>query len=202
MNCTFSRMNYLAHAYLSFEHPQIMVGNMISDFVKGRDKFGYTADVQKGIALHRAIDAYTDDHAATRAAREIFRPAYRLYSGPVMDIIYDFFLANDPLQFDNGLDAFVSGVYKTLGDHTAMLPPRFIHVFGYMTAENWLRNYQFEWGIERSLAGLVRRSSFLVESRTAFGLFQTHQDHLHRCYSDFIGDVKQFAKQKFHELLA
>ena len=27
-------MNFLAHAYLSFSQPEILVGNMISDFVK------------------------------------------------------------------------------------------------------------------------------------------------------------------------
>ncbi len=34
-------MNYLAHAYLSFNDPEILVGNMISDFVKGKKKFDY-----------------------------------------------------------------------------------------------------------------------------------------------------------------
>jgi len=29
-------MNYLAHAYLSFDHEEILVGNLISDFVKGK----------------------------------------------------------------------------------------------------------------------------------------------------------------------
>jgi hypothetical protein len=30
-------MNYLAHAYLSFNEPDILVGNLISDFVKGKN---------------------------------------------------------------------------------------------------------------------------------------------------------------------
>jgi acyl carrier protein phosphodiesterase len=30
-------MNYLAHAVLSFQQPDILTGNMISDFVKGRN---------------------------------------------------------------------------------------------------------------------------------------------------------------------
>lgn len=34
-------MNYLAHAYLSFNDPEILVGNLISDFVKGKKKFDY-----------------------------------------------------------------------------------------------------------------------------------------------------------------
>ena len=33
-----NEMNYLAHAYLSFGDPDILAGNMISDFVKGKKK--------------------------------------------------------------------------------------------------------------------------------------------------------------------
>jgi acyl carrier protein phosphodiesterase len=51
-------MNYLAHAFLSYNEPMILVGNMISDFVKGRQKFGYAVSVQKGMMLHRAIDSF------------------------------------------------------------------------------------------------------------------------------------------------
>jgi acyl carrier protein phosphodiesterase len=40
-------MNYLAHAYLSFNQPEILVGNMISDFVKGKKKFDFAPGIQK-----------------------------------------------------------------------------------------------------------------------------------------------------------
>ena len=64
-------MNYLAHAYLSFNHPEILTGNMISDFVKGKKKFDYPTTIQKGIMLHRAIDQFTDTHEATKEAKEV-----------------------------------------------------------------------------------------------------------------------------------
>ena len=53
-------MNYLAHAYLSFGDPDILAGNMISDFVKGKKKYEYPDRIQMGITLHRKIDEYTD----------------------------------------------------------------------------------------------------------------------------------------------
>ena len=62
---------------------------MISDFVKGKKKFDYPAGIQKGIMLHRHIDNFTDTHEATREAKEIFRPHYRLYSGAFVDVVYD-----------------------------------------------------------------------------------------------------------------
>jgi acyl carrier protein phosphodiesterase len=42
-------MNFLAHAYLSFNNPEILVGNMISDFVKGSRQFQYPEAIQNGI---------------------------------------------------------------------------------------------------------------------------------------------------------
>ena len=50
------------------------MGNMISDFVKGKKKFDYPPGIQKGIMLHRAIDTFTDTHEATKLAKEVFRP--------------------------------------------------------------------------------------------------------------------------------
>ena len=65
-------MNFLAHAYLSFNHPDILVGNMISDFVKGSARFSYPEGVQKGIRIHRDIDRFTDFHPAVKEAKKHF----------------------------------------------------------------------------------------------------------------------------------
>ena len=35
---TLDIVNYLAHAYLSFGIPDIVVGNLISDFIKGKKR--------------------------------------------------------------------------------------------------------------------------------------------------------------------
>ena len=109
-------MNYLAHAYLSFNHEEILVGNMISDFVKGKKKFDYSSGIQKGIALHRAIDAFTDTHKATHAAKQCFRPAVGLYAGAFLDVVYDHFLANDRNEFadDKALLLFTQNTYSSL----------------------------------------------------------------------------------------
>jgi acyl carrier protein phosphodiesterase len=201
MNCTFIGMNYLAHAYLSYNRPFILVGNMISDFVKGSRKLGYTAAIQKGIMLHRAIDHFTDNHPATAKAKEIFRPHYRLYSGPIMDIVYDHYLANDATLFsESSLLQFTNSVYRTLEEETVHLPPHFLHVLTYMKMENWLYHYRTPEGIQKSLRGLVRRASFINDSTTAFELFLSHYDELRDCYEMFFPDVKQMAKQALDEL--
>lgn len=201
MNCSFVGMNYLGHAYLSFDSPQILVGNMISDFVKGKDKFVFSGNIQKGIALHRQIDEFTDHHPATKKATEVFRPYYRLYSAPIMDVLFDHFLANDQSLFDDvSLQEFTQTVYRHLEDNSVHLPTRFVQVLTYMKAENWLYNYKYPEGMRKSLYGLIRRASFINESDTAYKLFLENHSYLNKCYQLFFPDVKQFAKQKFEEL--
>jgi acyl carrier protein phosphodiesterase len=202
MNCGFAGMNYLGHAYLSFNSPQMLVGNMISDFVKGKERFVFSGNVQKGIALHRMIDEFTDNHPATKKAMEVFRPSYRLYSAPIMDILFDHFLANDQSLFnDASLKEFTQTTYRHLEDNSVHLPNRFVQVLTYMKAEDWLYNYKYPEGMRKSLYGLVRRASFIKESETAYKLFLENHDYLNKCYLEFFPDVKQFAKQKFEELI-
>jgi acyl carrier protein phosphodiesterase len=195
-------MNYLAHAYLSFNHPGILVGNMISDFVKGKKKFDYHHHIQKGIALHRAIDTFTDEHEATKRAKEVFRPHYRLYSGAFVDVVYDHFLAADEEEFtEESLHHFSQEVYQTLHIHQSLMPEPFARMFPYMKDQNWLFHYRSRWGTEKSLGGLVRRALYLSESETAFRLFEEHYQLLEDCYRHFWAAVKPYAFSVYQELV-
>jgi acyl carrier protein phosphodiesterase len=194
-------MNYLAHAYLSFEDKDILAGNIISDFVKGKRQFDYPSPIHAGIKLHRLIDDFTDQHAATREAKEFFRPDYRLYSGAFIDVVYDHFLATDETEFtDSSLLAFSAKVYDSLEYNRNWLPARFAAMFPFMRSQNWLFNYRSVWGIERSFNGIARRAAYLNESDTAFGLFTKHYQPLQQCYRHFWKDVKPYAFGQF-ELL-
>jgi acyl carrier protein phosphodiesterase len=195
-------MNFLGHAYLSFGDPEILVGNMISDFVKGKARLGFNGKIGKGIVLHRLIDEYTDSHPATKKAREIFRPQYRLYCGAVMDVLYDHYLANDPRIFtEASLKSFTETTYNQLEKHTFDLPLNFLTVFTYMRKDNWLYHYRTREGMRKSLAGLVRRAAYLSDSGPAFELFNIHYDFLGTCYQEFIADVKTFTKAKYDALI-
>jgi acyl carrier protein phosphodiesterase len=197
----FNCMNYLAHAYLSFNQPQLLAGNMISDFVKGKKKFEYPDGIQKGIALHRAIDTFTDDHEAIKQAKEVFRPAYRLYAGALVDVVYDHFLATDVNHFTTeSLKQFATVTYETLELFSPLFPERFAGMFPYMKHQNWLYNYQYHWGIEKSLGGVVRRAVYLTESETAFRLFEEHYEVLKESYHLFFPLLYDFAKQEFQKL--
>ena len=187
-------MNYLAHAYLSFNKPEVLVGNMISDFVKGKKKLDYPPVVQLGIGLHRAIDQFTDEHAATKTAKKIFQPYYRLYSAAFVDVVYDHYLANDANEFPgNSLPLFAQEVYRTLEQYKDLFPPPFAGMFPYMKQHDWLYNYRQRWGIKRSFEGVAHRALYIKESNTAFALFEEHYDELEQCYRQFFPALKEFS---------
>jgi acyl carrier protein phosphodiesterase len=186
-------MNYLAHAYLSFNDPEILVGNMISDFVKGKKKFDYPVPIQSGIMLHRAIDDYTDNHPATKEAKAFFRSDYRLYSGAFIDVVYDHFLATDTNVFtESSLFDFSQQVYACLEKNKQWLPERFAGMFPHMRSQNWLFNYRSMAGTEKSFGGLVHRAAYLTESETACRLFEEHYQPLQECYRHFWKDASPF----------
>ena len=196
-------MNYLAHAYLSFSIPEIAVGNLISDFVKGKKKLEYPETIQKGISLHRAIDTFTDAHEITRQAKVFFRPDYGLYSGALTDVVYDHFLANDPREFPGeGLAAFAERTYEQLAPFQPLFPERFGRMFPYMRSQNWLYHYRYKEGIYNSFTGLSRRAAYMESPQRACELFEIHYKELEACYTLFFPELKEFALATLKQLMA
>jgi acyl carrier protein phosphodiesterase len=195
-------MNYLAHAYLSFDQPGILTGNMISDFVKGKKQYEFPVRIQKGIRLHRAIDNYTDLHDATREAKFFFKPSVGLYAGAFVDVAYDHFLANDEDQLsEEDWKVFSQNVYNDLSANAGFFPEKFARMFPYMRNQDWLFNYRFDWGIENSFNGLARRAQYLTNASDVFVAFREHYEELKALYKIFFPDVKNYALTELNTLL-
>jgi acyl carrier protein phosphodiesterase len=191
-------MNYLAHAYLSFGNEPVLIGNMISDFVKGNKKFDYPLDVQKGIALHRMIDTFTDGHAATKTAKELFRATTGGYAPVFVDVVYDHFLAVDETEFPlNKLEFFANETYRVLQKNAHLLPERFHRMLPFMINQNWFLNYRFSWGIENSFGSIFRRAKYLEKNDGVLQSFHDHYEALRTCYRQFFPEVKNFAFNEY-----
>ena len=195
-------VNFLAHAYLSFEHPEALVGNMISDFVKGKKKYDYSPAILAGINLHRAIDAFTDDHPVTKAARNIFKPVYGRYSAAFMDVAYDHFLGRELAQRGaESFKAFTRNVYRQLDVFEPVFPGPFKDMYPYMKQQDWLFNYQFIWGMVTSFEGLTRRAAYISDSRPAVRVFEENYAALESWYGEFFPSLKAFSLDTFHKEL-
>ncbi len=161
-------MNYLAHTLLSFQKPDIIVGNFIADSIQGNKFEGLTDGIIKGITLHRKIDFYTDTHPVYLTSKQYFRKEFDKYSGVLVDIIYDHFLAkNFHLYSKVSLQEYASSIYSVLNDYMEYLPENAKRFYGYMTERNILYNYSSLEGIETVLTHLSHRIRHRYELQLA-----------------------------------
>lgn len=195
-------MNYLGHAFLSFQNAEILTGNMIGDHVKGRLALEkYPEGIKTGLLLHRKIDAFTDTHPALQRAKVWFRTDYGLYSGAILDSLFDHFLANDPRFFNSEKDLldFTLKTYQQLETQRPYFPDVFAQYFPFMQEHNWLYNYRTLQGMQRSLNGLARRAAYIPPIENAYKTFVGHYYQLSQCYYEFIDDVVDYVKKELNQ---
>lgn len=183
-------MNFLAHAYLSFGKEEVLIGNLITDFIRGKQRYDYSPEIQVGIALHHQIDEFTDSHPQTKIAREILHPSMGKYSGVFLDIIYDHFLAKDTKYFQpQTLKQFSQNTYHILDANYQLLPERFKYMFQYMKQQDWLASYQNKQGIKKAFTGMEHRAKYLEVNELFFQTFIDHYQLLKETYAKFIPEL-------------
>jgi acyl carrier protein phosphodiesterase len=179
-------MNYLAHLYLSFGDEELMVGNYIADAVKGKQIDRYNDNIKTGIRLHRQIDQFTDAHPVVALSKNRIRSNYHKYSGVVIDMYYDHFLAAGWNRYaDIPLQQFTKHAYRTLFKYYLTMPARMKLILPAMAIGNWLASYADIDNVGLALQGMSRRTKF--ESGIENG-----KNQLIEHYSDLQSDFEQF----------
>jgi len=151
-------MNFLAHLFLADPHRELIIGNFIADEIKGNKWNLFEENIANGIKMHRAIDSFTDTHAITSKSRSLIRPQYGKWSGVVMDVFYDHFLAKNWNHFHAlPLLDFTHKMYAILEENKSLLPTKTQYLFNYMQKDNWLWHYAQLEGVQFALTGLSKR---------------------------------------------
>ena len=190
-------MNYLAHAYLSGKDEGILVGNFIADAVKGKTMNDFSDDVRRGIILHRFIDEFTDSHSLHKASRAKLHQRYGHYSGVIVDIYYDHFLAKNWQDYSNiTLAEYTAWLYQSLEKNMAILPDRIKYMLQYMIPQNWLLNYAHLEGISRVLGGMASRAKFNSQMEHGVEELEIHYDEFEMEFSQFFPQLKEFVLDK------
>ena len=84
-------MNWLAHVFLSENHIEHQLGNLLADPLKGRAFDGATPMFKKGLQTHLNIDTFTDAHPLVRQSKRRLE-GKKYLKGVVIDIVYDHLL--------------------------------------------------------------------------------------------------------------
>ncbi|QSE97300.1 acyl carrier protein phosphodiesterase [Fulvivirga lutea] len=196
-------MNFLAHIYLSGDNQKLMVGNFMGDFVKGSSFDHYDDLLVKGIWLHRAIDEYTDQHEVVHKSKDRLRAKYRHYSGVIVDVFYDHFLAKNWSDYHTtDLLTFTQNAYSILSNFKNIMPAKAQYVLPYMMDGNWLYHYAKTEGIHRSLSGMARRTKFNSKMDEAVNDLNDHYTEFESEFKLFFEDLKEFCSDWIAKELA
>jgi acyl carrier protein phosphodiesterase len=185
-------MNFLAHIYLSGDNDLIKIGNFMADGVRGNKYLHYPEEVQKGIVLHRAIDTFTDVHPVFRKSKHRLHEKYGHYSGVIMDILYDHFLAKNWTLYSNEtLEDYVARFYKSLEDNYAILNTKTKNLMPYMFENNWLVSYATITGIEMILFQMDYRTKHRVHMQEAIVELQEFYTEFEEEFTLFFKELKE-----------
>jgi len=196
-------MNFLAHIYLSGDSDLITIGNFMADGIKGKDYRKYNRELQIGILLHREIDTFTDAHETVRKSTKRLHKKYSHYSGVIVDILYDHFLAKNWSNYCNiPLDKYVDHFYGSLEEHFDVLPLRIKKMTPYMITNNWLLSYASIDGITKVLEGMNNRTHNKSQMNLAVNELVEFYEEFEVEFTSFFKELIAFSKEKLEFLSA
>lgn len=194
-------MNYLAHIYLSNEEEEITLGNFIADGVKGKKYVQFPLGIQQGILLHRAIDSFTDAHPIVRKSTKRLHKKYGHYSGVIVDILYDHFLAKNWNNYhEQPLEEYIEKFYELLRNSFNILTPRIKRMMCYMISDNWLLSYATVEGISKILVKMNRRTNNTSNMNFAVIELEEYYKEFENEFTSFFEELRVFSNHKIIEL--
>ena len=167
-------MNWLAHVFLSEPAVEFRLGNLLADIVKGQEREGMSADFLRGIQRHQAIDSFTDRHPVVRRSRSRVGSGQRRFSGVLVDVFYDYFLATNWETYSPvPLPVFTTSFYADIEASSIALPQQAQATIDRMISRNMLGAYTqieaVEWALRRISMRLSARwhRPFMLEAGVA-----------------------------------
>lgn len=191
-------MNFLAHLYLSGESDEIKLGNFIGDYVKGNKYQHYPAKVAFGIQLHRSIDSFTDRHAHVKACMRLLKPGYGRFSGVVVDIFFDHFLATNWQEYSAyTLRAFAKQSHSIFLANFLMLPMKVKQFLPFLIHHKRLESYAQKESLYHVLEIMSNRTSLPSNSEWAMTILHQEYQEFEGLFRRFFAELTEYVEMEF-----
>lgn len=194
-------MNYLAHIFLSGDNDLLKIGNFMADSIRGNKYLDYPTEIKKGILLHRYIDTFTDSHPIYRKSKHRLHEKYGHYSGVIMDIVYDHYLAKNWSKYSTiDLEDYADNFYQLLQDNYDVLTDKIKGMMPYMIARNWIVSYASIAGMEMILFQMDYRTKHRVNMQEAIVELQEFYEEFEEEFGLFFEELRQHCIEKLTEM--
>ena len=184
-------MNYLAHAYLSPDDPEVLMGNLWGDLLRPRDYASLNPSLIKGVLHHKTIDTYTDQHQNVDEIVKLLRPFQEKYTPVVADVLMDYILSKFWHAFhEQSIEDFCKEKYKIVAQHLHLIPERLQPRINRMMENRWLESCASRDRMTTTLLMLSRRASFENKIPDAMRAYDLHEPTLDRLFLSFFDDLR------------
>ena len=184
-------MNFLAHAFLSPENGQMLIGNFFGDSFKGRPEKHGPIMIIEGIRLHRMIDHYTDTHPLVLKAVDLFRPQQKRFAPLVTDLVFDYLLASEFQRWSGSdLRTFTGSLFSRIDNEAQYIPEKAMLFYPHMKRHNWLLHYSKLKGLQLALEGMDRRISAKSSLADCVQVVDQHRYELNEIFNSFFKDLQ------------
>lgn len=179
-------MNWLAHIYLSEPTPEFRLGNILPDFARPNELRHLPSEIQRGIACHHRIDAFTDRHAIVRQSFSRIPAPHRRFAPILIDLIYDHFLAvNWSMYSKTALGDFTAEIYQSFAGLAPVLPKPAAFALQKMSEQDWLMSYATLPGVELALTRISARFSRPTNLAASMPSLESNYDVLKQDFHQF-----------------
>jgi acyl carrier protein phosphodiesterase len=173
----------------------------MADGIHGKNFETFPKEIQKGIILHREIDTFTDAHPVFRQSTKRLHANYHHYSGIIVDIFYDHFLAKNWNQYSTEtLENFTERFYQSLRDNYDSLNEKTQKMVPYLVQQNWLMSYQSIDGIAIILEKMDNRMKRDSNMRLSISELKTHYSEFEQEFTLFFKELIVHSNYKIHIL--
>ena len=209
-------MNWLAHVVLAGADAADQVGGVAADLVTAAQARALPADVRRGIALHHAVDGFTDTHPVVgRSCQRLYRAGVGLpaaAAGVAVDMLYDHLLARrwprdaPPESAGVTLAAFAARFYAVARPFAAGLPDGARLAFAKMSEEDWFTSYRelalVRGALVRIRARLSPRAAAACPLERAADVFAERTGEFEEDFALFWPELARHAETRRRELHA
>jgi acyl carrier protein phosphodiesterase len=187
-------VNYLAHIYLSGSTPEVQVGGLLGDFVKGPLKGELPTLIEQGVALHREIDSATDRHPQFREILSSLPKPWRRFGGVLIDVHFDHLLAQRWAEFQPGeLGQFCARFYAHLESQWQHLPAGARRFCEIAPQVQWLESYRDAHNIPRMLDNVGKRLRRPVALGEGWHRLLENSEALDACFDTLMAEHRERA---------
>jgi acyl carrier protein phosphodiesterase len=191
-------LNYLVHLYLAGNDPELQLGGLMGDFVKGPIPAKYPEKIARGLHLHRRIDTLAQNSRYTRQSRQRLQQKFGHGRGIIVDIFYDHFLASSWTDYStDSLENYSANIYKQLQDFHHILPEGLQQVAPRMIEHDWLCSYQHPWVVGKALHRIAQRLSRPLPLSEGTKDLIVHETSLRKDFKSFMNEAVDFVNKEF-----